>query len=84
MKYQVLQDNKPADTTGYPTIGDCKFWEKSIFDTYEEARLYAILWAYPINKAMAMKSQIDIPVNTPTDLSMSEHPVMMEIKEVSE
>jgi hypothetical protein len=42
-KYQVFNNGKPADTTGFPQLkGDG--WMRSKFDTLEEARDYADDW----------------------------------------
>lgn len=42
-KYQVFQNDKPADITGYPEMHFS--WDNSIFDTIVEASLHAYHWA---------------------------------------
>lgn len=41
--FQVFDDGKPADTTGYPQLKG-KGWENSCFNTLEKAREYARHW----------------------------------------
>ena len=83
-RYQVFQDDKPADTKSYPEIGQGLGWDNSVFDTFDEALYYAYEWAYPhwrgfeFGEDYTTKMELDTPVN----MSMSEFPVMMEIREV--
>ncbi len=43
MKYQVVQNGKTADRNGFQDLkAEC--WSNSLFDTFEEAQLYANDW----------------------------------------
>jgi hypothetical protein len=37
--FQVFEDGRPCDSVGYPIFG--KGWDKSTFDTFDEALKYA-------------------------------------------
>jgi len=45
MKYQVIDTGKPADHEHCPSVH--KSWDKSIYDTFEEAFEYAKKWFNP-------------------------------------
>lgn len=60
MKYQVFDGNKPADCHGHKVD---KSWDKSIFDTFEEAYFYAQNWLGQNYAGMVLK------LNTPADYS---------------
>jgi hypothetical protein len=84
MKYQVFQDGKPADNIGYP---DIKSWTNSKFETFEEAVLYALHWAYP-QPIEELKDEVPYFIDRfkdgPVDCSTCECPVMMEIRKIDQ
>jgi hypothetical protein len=41
--YQVFEDNKPCDDTGFPQLKG-KGWDNSKFNTLAEAQTYALNW----------------------------------------
>lgn len=43
MKYQVFDNDKPADEIGFPEIRGFG-WKTSKFDTFNEAKEYACKW----------------------------------------
>jgi hypothetical protein len=45
--FQVLENGKPADSTSFPMLKKGKGWDKSIFDTFEDANDYAKQYFYP-------------------------------------
>lgn len=45
--YQVLQNNIPADCFGYPEVNSS--WNKSTFNTIEEANAYTYFWSMPVS-----------------------------------
>jgi len=77
--FQVFQDDKPADCFGYPS---CKDWKNSKFETLEDAIRYAYHWAYPLPEEEIDKLVRNYPleVGVKHNLSMSEFPVIMEIR----
>ena len=84
MKYQVFEEDRPADCF------HCKVhtsWDNSIFESFEEACKYAIYWAYPYNKAIINDEYETywkniMKPNIPIDMGQGEFPVMITIKEV--
>lgn len=83
--YQVYQDGKPADSTGYPEI---KSWPNSKFDTFVQAVTYAIRWAYPYKLSDITAQMIEEVSfqfennNFEVDMGMTEFPIMMSIREI--
>lgn len=73
MKYQVFDTGKPADCNHHEVD---KSWNKSIFETYEEALTYVRKWLYPYGQAQ------EFPVNTPVCYAGYKE-FYMEIKEIS-
>ena len=85
MKFQVYQDGIPADSNSRQYIKNGKGWDNSVFDTFEEANIYAVLWARPYDLQMAQvasKNYLKMEINSPIDMSYCEFPIMMEIREV--
>jgi len=85
MKYQVFQDNEPADCFHQNNIS--RTWNNSIFDSFEEAIKYAIHWSYPydseeIEKVYNGYWKDKVIVNIPVNMSICEFPVMMEVREI--
>lgn len=83
-RYIVYQDDKPANCHHYPEVDAS--WNNCIFDSFEEAAIYAIMWCYPFDKETAEVSYSQnssmFVVNEPMNMSMCEIPVMMTIKEI--
>ena len=71
MKYQVLRNNKPADNDHFPNSSG-EQWKTSIFDSFFEAKIYALMWAYPVSEkdAKEMAKYTGIIVNEPIDLGL--------------
>lgn len=67
--FQVFDNNKPADTTGFPSLTKGNGWDNSVFPTYEEARKYAWMWLGPYGGSYDGESGYDLKVNTPWDYS---------------
>jgi len=42
-RYQVFDNGRPADTTGYPQLKGSG-WHNSVFDTFTAAHEYALNW----------------------------------------
>lgn len=57
-------------------IGD---WNKDTFDTFEEAEAFCAHWA---NKERVVFGYCPIDLNTPIDMSITDFPIMMEIRAV--
>ena len=88
MKYQVFEGDKPADCF-HTNVN--KSWNKSIYDSFEEACIYAIFWCWPIGgeegreyakNAYYSHYQNVMKLNESIDLSYCEFPVMMTVKEI--
>lgn len=77
--YQVLQNNITADCFGYPEVNSS--WNKSKFDTIEEANAYTYFWSMPVSydtaKEMAKQNPLELGVEK--NLSICEAPVLMKI-----
>lgn len=56
MKYRVFDNENPAE---FPELGD---WNKSIFDTFEEAKEYAKLWMGEFIHSAIENLQLNVPV----------------------
>jgi hypothetical protein len=66
------------------TLGMSGGWNNDCFATIHEAELFCFLWAYPYGIHIAGDSYTPMELSRPINMSMSEHPVMMEIREVDE
>ena len=77
MRYQVLQVNTPAEYTYFSGVD--KSWNCSIFNTFEEAKVYAIHWAYPVSYEGAVQMSKDTPfqLGVPLDLGMGDFSTLM-------
>lgn len=66
MKYQVLENNIPADCFGYPEL-TAPCWKNSIFASFEQAKLYAVQWCFnlPDHQQRAIAQQLDVIPNQP-------------------
>ena len=43
-KFQVFDCGKPADSKNVPSLKGIKCWENAIFNSFNEAESYALLW----------------------------------------
>ena len=66
MKYQVLDNDKPADCFNHKVD---KSWNTNVFDTFDEALEYARAWLAPYGGSYDGKSGIVLKVNEPYDYS---------------
>lgn len=58
MKYQVFADGKPADCYNHKVH---ESWNKSIYDTFEEAIDYAELWQHPYGGNLKEVLKVNVP-----------------------
>ena len=76
-RFQVFQDNKPADCDSFPAVGSD--WNKSVYDTFEEARAYAWQWIAPYGGTYDGSSGVDLKVNKPYEFAEG---CFIEVREV--
>ncbi len=76
MKYGVFDNGRPASKSGFPEIKGTG-WLNHIFDTYNDARRYAINW---LGADGGYGDFEDFKLNTPYDYSGRGD--MIEIKEI--
>jgi hypothetical protein len=81
--YQVLENNIPADNKHFPELKNA-CWSNSIFNSFEEAKLYAFCWSYPVSieEAIEWSNRFEMKLDVEYDFSMSEVPNFMKITKV--
>lgn len=95
MKYQVFQENTPADSNHFDFgLKSTQQFETSIFDDYEKANEYVYRWIFmqaglEIKESLFTKFTQDFSLETNTEYDMSHHfnfltyPFMMKIVEIN-
>ena len=82
--FRVYQDGKPADCRNFDVH---KSWNCCEFENFEDAVVYVIKWAYPVDDDTVYSYAQDgiksgyFKPNTPRNMSMGPMPVIMEIRE---
>ena len=95
MKYQVFQENTPADSNHfYFGLKSTQQFETSIFDDYERANEYVYRWIF-LQKELDIKDNViksfveEFPLEINKEYDMSHHfnfltyPFMMKIVEIN-
>lgn len=76
--FRVFENGKRCSAYNIPS------WNIDTFKTKEEAEVFAAMWAYPVSKEQAKEYIQKMELNVPVNMTMSEFPVMMEIRKVEE
>ena len=74
-QFQVFDCNKPADSKNVPSLAGIKCWEKSIFDSFNEAETYALNWLGQYGPGLGV-----LKVNEPFDYCMGS---LIEIRQLN-
>lgn len=77
-KYRVFENGKRCNDY------NIKGWDTDTHKYKRAAEIYAYLWAFPVSIEVAEIEAPEMTLNTLTNYSQCEFPVMMEIREVSE
>lgn len=77
--YHVFENDKEAILENTKLT----IWKNNKFETKREAEVYAYLWAYHCYKEEAERDAQEMKLNKKYNMSLSEFPVMMEIREIT-